>query len=140
MYSEIRPVVSRYYHIIMLLLVIIFVVNNLLFSPLRNTAIFVYLQAIIGSSACWSLGCGIDRISSFGHVKKLLSYFGVYSLQFYVNHLLIMLPCYYIASAVKLPSSWLSLFFIFMLGTFIAWIMLLIEKRWGWSKFLCGIR
>lgn len=137
-YSVIRPLVFNYYYIIMLVFAILFILDNILLSP--KAPFFIYLQALLGIFFCWALGCGISRVPLFVYPNRLLSYFGVYSLQFYVNHLLIMLPCFYVASFAKLPNPYLSLFCIFLLAIFIAWIMLLFEKKWSWSRWLCGLK
>ena len=70
--------------------------------------------------------------------ERVFSYFGVYSLQYYLNHLLIMLLCFYAGALVFNVSPLLSLFLIYVLAVIISTIMLYIEKRFSWSRFLCG--
>lgn len=63
---------------------------------------------------------------------KVISHFGKHSLQYYLNHLLIMLPIYYIAyySQIKFSISHsLTLFLIFLFAVLFSFVILIIEQR-----------
>lgn len=94
------------------------------------------LEGIVGSLYIWILSIKIARADA---LRKLLSYFGHYSLQFYLNHLLIMLPCYYIASFLPFSSAILLWLLIFIMAVAISWVMLLVEKRLNKLHFLFGL-
>ena len=68
--------------------------------PLREDACSVsrYIVPIVGSLFVWCLAC----LCKSG-VQTLFGHFGRYSLQYYLNHLLIMLPCYYAAKLITPP-------------------------------------
>ncbi|MCM1371572.1 MAG: acyltransferase family protein [Bacteroides sp.] len=94
------------------------------------------LEGIIGSIFIWL--ASIELVKT-GLLVNPISYFGHFSLQFYLNHLLIMLPCYYIASFLPFSNATVLWLVIFMLAIAISWIMLLLEKRIKWLYPLCGL-
>lgn len=67
-----------------------------------------------------------------------LEYFGKYSLQYYLNHMLISLPCFYFAYFLKL-ASWASLFLIFFAILTLSFFMLTIENKIKIFQYICGI-
>lgn len=96
--------------------------------------LWMLLGNLLGCCAVWTASVLIGKRCK----SKLLSFFGRYSLQFYLNHLLVMLPFYYAAAFLPVSAifQWL---FIFVGATAISYIMLLIEQRVKWIAFLCGI-
>lgn len=94
------------------------------------------LEGIVGSLYVWILSIKIVRADA---CSKFLSYFGHYSLQFYLNHLLIMLPCYYIVSFLPFSCAILLWLLIFIMAVAISWVMLIVEKRLNKLHFLFGL-
>lgn len=92
-----------------------------------------YVIALFGSLAVWF---GVLCFSRFD--LRLLKHFGHYSLQYYLNHLLIMLPCYYIGGKAFTPPI-LQLLTIWVLGITISWLMLMFEKRFAITRACCGL-
>ena len=68
----------------------------------------------------------------------LLKHFGHYSLQYYLNHLLIMLPVYYVAKFMPIPPV-LQLLMIWVVATVISLVMLKVQMKFKVFRLLCGI-
>ena len=91
---------------------------------------------IAGSIFAW----GISLLLVFNDKLNLLfTHFGHYSLQYYLNHLLIMLPIYLLAKYVGFSNNWLTLFFIFVLATIFSYVMLQVELKIKTIKVFCGL-
>ena len=84
-------------------------VRNIAIVTLVSMAVFVvsmqnfidvmdYLPALSGSIMTWGIVLLLRR-----YKMAALRHFGHYSLQYYLNHLLIMLPCYYAAKPIAPP-------------------------------------
>ncbi len=65
---------------------------------------------------------------NINYLKKFFSYFGKYSLQYYLNHMLILLGCYYIGALFYAESPVIALLVIFCLALLLSSIMLWVEK------------
>lgn len=96
----------------------------------------IITMPLLGSTAFWLLSVASCHFSIF---KSLFAHFGKYSLQYYLNHLLIMLPCYYVGGMIFGYSDFLSLIIIFVSALFVSWLMLWIEKRIPFVRMLCGV-
>lgn len=94
----------------------------------------LYAVTILGSLTTWYFTCLITKHSRCA----VLKHFGKYSLQYYLNHLLIMLPIYYAVNQLITPPI-LQLLTIWSSGVLFSWTMLLIEKKFKFTRFLCGI-
>lgn len=92
-----------------------------------------YVIALLGSLMVWfSVLCLVQ------FNLRLLKHFGRYSLQYYLNHLLIMLPCYHFGGKTfALPI--LQLLTIWLLGIAVSWLMLMFEKRFAITRACCGL-
>ncbi len=94
----------RYYEMVlnwsMRNLVILVFVLFLIYTAAMSTQneYLVYIVTLSGSFLTWSVARLLSRKD-----MALLKHFGKYSLQYYLNHLLIMLPCYYLAKYVSTP-------------------------------------
>lgn len=95
-----------------------------------------FVNSIIGCVFIWTSSLCLVKSSK---ASLLLSYFGKQSLQFYLNHLLIMLSCYYIASFLPLSSATILWTLIFVMAVAISWVMLLVEKRLKKIHILFGL-
>lgn len=102
-----------------------------------NDAYLNTINTLIGCVLVWVSSLYLTEL---GVVSKFLSYFGRNSLQYYLNHLLILLLCYYAAAKLPLQEPFLLWLFIAFLATAISWLMLQVERRWSWSKVLCGLK
>lgn len=91
----------------------------------------VYIVALSGSLLTW----GGSILLSHKNMA-FLKHFGKYSLQYYLNHLLIMLPCYYFAKF----TPYLQLLTIYVTGIGMSFIMLKIEMRFAFTRRLCGLK
>lgn len=92
-----------------------------------------YAIGLSGSLTAWFTVLCLSRFN-----MNLLRHFGRYSLQYYLNHLLIMLPCYYIGGHTFTPPI-LQLLTIAILGIMISRIMLQVEKRFAFTRACCGL-
>jgi len=99
-----------------------------------------YVIPLSGSAFVWGAASILAGSTRTQDVTKPLVHFGRYSLQYYLNHLLIMLPLYYMVGKLQLSNPLLSLLLIFAGGVVVSWIMLRIEKQTPLLRFLCGLR
>lgn len=102
-----------------------------------NMLVENYLVPMFGCVGFWTLSLFLSKCGM--KVSSLISFFGRYSLQYYLNHLLIMLPCYYVVKFVNITSPLLQWFHIFVLGVLGATIMLIVEKKIVVINYLCGL-
>ncbi len=96
--------------------------------------IALYAVPLAGSLLVWGIAC----LCTSTPLQRVLAHFGRYSLQYYLNHLLIMLVFYILAS--KLPVCPLvQLLVIWILGTATSWVMLMVQKRVKVLRMICGL-
>lgn len=93
----------------------------------------LYVITLSGSLLTWGLAVLLVRWK-----MPLLKHFGHYSLQYYLNHLLIMLPVYYVAKFMPI-SPVLQLLTIWTIATAISWLMLRVQMKFKVFRLLCGI-
>ena len=93
----------------------------------------LYVITLSGSLLTWGLAVLLNRWK-----MPLLKHFGHYSLQYYLNHLLIMLPVYYVAKFMPIPPV-LQLLMIWVVATVISWVMLKVQVKFKVFRLLCGI-
>ena len=112
------------------------------FMMIRDTwsGICRYMVPLTGSLLVWGIACLCrSQVRFLYQMQKILGHFGRYSLQYYLNHLLIMLPIYILAS--KLPGiPMLQLVVIWVLGIMVSWVMLMVQKRVRLFRMICGLR
>jgi fucose 4-O-acetylase-like acetyltransferase len=102
----------------------------------QDTAVMKLLTDISGGTALW---CASLLMVKAGVPSRLLSHFGKYSLQYYLTHLLIMLPIYYAASLLTWASPWLVLAFIFVTAVAATTVGVWLECRSRWVRKLAGV-
>lgn len=71
--------------------------------------------------------------------SQCCTYFGKYSLQYYVNHHLISLGAYYVPYFLHLTNPILCLCSVFITQLFIAWLMLVVEDTNNITRFISGL-
>lgn len=81
----------------------------------------------------------IKNVKSVGIFKKFFKFMGKYSLQFYLNHLLIISPCYFLPFLLNINSPLPSLFIVFFTAIILSYFMLLIEKRFIFTRMISGL-
>ena len=120
----------------------VFTVAYVGFMMIRDTwsGIYRYMVPLAGSLLVWGIACLCkSKVRFLCQMQKVLGHFGRYSLQYYLNHLLIMLPIYILAS--KLPGiPMLQLVVIWILGIAVSWVMLMVQKRVRLFRMICGLR
>lgn len=97
----------------------------------------LYIAPTFGCIAFWSISIVIRKCFKR---ELFLSYFGRYSLQYYLNHLLIVLPCYYLAKYIGFHSSFASWLVIVCATIFISFVMFKLEKQYYISRLICGFQ
>ena len=103
-----------------------------------HLGVFNGIPYVVPFFICCSLWVWSVALSFFAKRECIFTYFGINSLQYYLNHLLIMLLCFYVGAFCFSISPLLSLFVVYLLALLISTIMLQIEKRFSWLRFLCG--
>lgn len=93
-----------------------------------------FLLGLIAIPTMWTLSVCLMN-------SNALSYFGKFSLQYYLNHLVIILACFYIGSyCYRLLGSYhVSLLVVFCSAVLIAQLMLIIEKKCKKVRILFGL-
>lgn len=94
-----------------------------------------YVMPLLGCIATWHFSFIICKK---GRINKCFTFFGKYSLQFYLNHLLIMLCCYYLGAQVFYYSHTLALFTIFLSALLFSMFMFWLEMKLKPISFLFG--
>ena len=89
--------------------------------------IIVWIASKEITDKSWKIGC-------------VFTHFGHYSLQYYLNHLLIMLPFYILASHVSECHPLIPLLLIFSCAVATSFVMLRIELLTKFTRFLCGLK
>lgn len=130
-------------YILILFSLSVFLMINLFGHNQVNVLGVKILLACLGSCFFWLISIAItfnQKSPIARYAIQFLTFFGKYSLQFYLNHLLIMLGCYYSIYFLHIENPWIGLVVVFSLGILISYIMLLIEKQWKWTRFLCSLK
>ena len=119
-----------------MILLCVFIISyaiSIIWINSAGRAINFYVVTLSGSLLTWGIAIWLSqwKMSVFKH-------FGHYSLQYYLNHLLIMLPIYYIVNLIPVLPI-LQLLAIWIIATAISFIMLKIQLRFKILRLLCGI-
>ena len=113
------------------------IVYIILLCPfVRQFVEFKHLTQIIGCVAFWGVSLMIAQTKL---LNRILSFFGHYSLQFYLNHLLILLPCFYLGKFFPVQIPLVQWLVVFVSATFLSWLMLLIENKVKFLHKFCGL-
>lgn len=133
-YLAIRRFINNNIRAFLILAVLVFFTITTLFFK----GFLFDFSLVVSLSLCFSLWVMSLWLCSRIQGETILSYFGKYSLQYYLNHCLIMIVCFYAGAKVYEFSPILSLLIIFILGLIISTIMLAIEKKSRLLRLLCG--
>lgn len=141
-YGKVREIVSNLNTTITTLLSVVMLAVISAIYPISNNPLFLKLIMPLGIClSIWDLSLILAKNQSKVLVKiqTLFSFYGKYSLQYYLNHLLILLPCYYAGTIIYFYSQVLSLVMIFLMAIIISTIMLFFERKIPYIKYLCGL-
>ena len=141
-YGKVREIVSKLNTTITTLLSVVMLAVISAIYPIANNPLFLKLIMPLGIClSIWDLSLILAKNQSKVLVKiqTLFSFYGKYSLQYYLNHLLILLPCYYAGTIIYFYSQVLSLVMIFLMAIIISTIMLFFERKIPYIKYLCGL-
>ena len=127
-----RPLLFNVYMLLALVNLIVLVT----FKLFRDNYIHYYYMPLCGVFVFYIISI---KILKNRRIKYFFRYFGQYSLQYYLNHLLIVLPCYYAGALVFKINHVFSLILIFSLSLLLSAIMLYVEKKNSLLRKLCGI-
>lgn len=97
-----------------------------------------YINPLLGVIMAWI--ASMEMANRNWKLCDVFVHFGHYSLQYYLNHLLIMLPLYYMASKLSSFHPLIPLFVIFVCAVAISFIMLKVEKSMRITRFLCALK
>lgn len=111
--------------------------TNTQFYISENIVVKAYIAPLTGIVGIWTLTVLLKDRSA---LTPCFKYFGKYSLQYYLNHLLIMLPCYFVAKVVDFSNPILSWVLIVLLGLAVSWCMLQVEKKVEILRVFCGLK
>ena len=131
-YNQINVYMDKWW--ITIVLVLLCIVS---FMGLNKVSFITwYIYPLVCSLFVWS----ISRILLKTKLPQSgLSYFGKYSLQFYINHMLISLGAYYVPFLLNITNPFISFGIIFITQLLIAWIMLLVENTNDITRFFTGL-
>ncbi len=121
---------------------LLFVFLFLLFlnTPQKPFALFYFhkiLMAFIGVFAAYGLATHPIKNET---LSGIVNHFGKYSLQYYLIHEIVSLPCYYTAQLLHLHANIITVFFFFILITFSSYILLRILLLNKWCYKFVGIK
>lgn len=120
--------------ILSVILLCVFVALYVIFMGINSPEkiIVFYVITLLGALSTWGIAVWLSQWK-----MSALKHFGHYSLQYYLNHLLIMLPVYYIGMLVSTPI--LQLLTIWVVASIISFFMLQIQMRFKILRLWCGI-
>ncbi len=95
-----------------------------------------FISPLLGAISMWILSVMISPISS---VTKVLSHFGKYSLQYYLNHLLIITLAFYFVKYAHLDYKYINLCVPFIFAVLGSFLLLKIENCNKYLKYLAGL-
>lgn len=125
---------SRYF--LLLLFTVFFSLS--FFVTEKLLVVKLYFCPIMGIFLTWIIA--LEIADKYEGLKKLFSHFGRYSLQYYLNHLLIMLPFYKLAGFFSNMNPLLPLLSIFICAVITSYCMLKIEQRFLFLRVMCGLK
>ena len=120
---------------LMVILIVLFILSY--YYGKQCQVVIWYVYPVIGIMSVWCISMQINHFLPM--LKTVFSHFGKYSLQYYLNHMLILLAAYYITyyCGVRIPV--VNLLICFFATIAISYIMLIIEKQNKYLKKLCGL-
>lgn len=106
--------------------------NMLLVKEFRR-----FLLAVAGTALTYSASLSIKKHCF--KISSLLSYFGVMSLPYYLVHMIIQLPIYYLVAKIDIPVPVLSVFAIFLITILCTCIMVNAMLRIHFCRYCMGM-
>ena len=94
-------------------------------------------MAISGTVVTYSVSLFI--VDKSERLSDLLSYFGKTSLQYYLVHMIIQLPIYYLVAKLSIHIPLLSVFMIFLITTLVSYLIVTVMCRIPICCFLLGM-
>lgn len=98
----------------------------------------LYITPLLGIVMAWMVS--IELANDTSKLISMFIHFGHFSLQYYLNHLLVMLPLYYMASKLSNFHPLVPLFSIFICAVGISFVMLKVERKMKITRFLCALK
>lgn len=105
---------------------------------LSSSFLSKYIAPLFGCIMAWSLSVVLSRLKN-NLLRNILAHFGKFSLQYYLNHLLIMQFCNLIAYKMPINSLIVKYFVIFTLAIVGSRILLMIENKYKNTRCLSGL-
>ena len=96
-----------------------------------------HIIQLVGCLMIWLISINMIQTT---RLNNIFCHFGKYSLQYYLNHQLIIVAFYWLIGKLDLPSPWLSWFLIFFAATFASYCMLKIEKQFKITQIVSGLK
>jgi hypothetical protein len=94
----------------------------------------LYIKPLVACGCIWLIVLSLSKLN-----LPVFKHFGKYSLQYYLNHKIIILPLIIIAT--KIPANhFVQLSFIFCCTVFASYLMLMVEQNITKLSNLCGLR
>lgn len=97
-----------------------------------------FLKALFGTTMTLSLCVNYERMAD--KLRSIFVYFGKYSLQYYLVHMIISLPVYYLVAMLPIPMPIISVFANFFFITLITYIIVTILLKIEWIYPLIGMK
>lgn len=135
-YEIVLNTFERYKIMLVIAIPVLFIISLFVFTQFSFSQMFI--SPLLGIMIVFWGSKAITRYAAIP-IVKFLTHFGMYSLQYYLNHLLIMLPLYYIAGRINIVSPIIPLLFIFCCAVVISYIMLRIELSSKITRIFCGL-
>ena len=108
------------------LFLLVTIITIVLTGLYRYYLLKYYLMPALGCISFYMFSCTACKRHK---AERFFSFFGKYSLQYYLNHVLIMLGCYYLGSFFFVYSPLAALLVIFFSAIIISSIMLWLEQK-----------
>ena len=100
----------------------------LFFVLLGGTLVEYIVLPFLGVTSLYIIAVLIT-ITKNNIINRIFIFFGKYSLQYYLNHLLVMLGCYYVGSYFFSISPVVSLLVIFLTAMLVSTMILWTERK-----------
>lgn len=120
--------------------IVLYVVLNLFnlhSGALVMESIFKVFYALIGILLFYGISL---KYKDFTFVEPFILHFGKYSLQYYLLHMIISLPVYYVVAKISVSIPLISVFLNFILITLLSYIALTIAKKLPFTYIILGIK
>ena len=134
---ELMKYLNKYWMPLLLVVSLILLFIN---TPQKPFAIFYLhkvLMAFIGLFAAYGLASHPIKNKK---LLEVVNHFGKYSLQYYLIHEIVSLPCYYLASLLHLQATIITAFFLFIMITLSSYIILKILLLNRWCYRFVGVK